>query len=256
MSKKQPKFVAISSQKGGVGKSTITSIVCSYLHYEYKYNVAVIDCDECQASITKMRERDREVSTSSPEGIESMKEYFIKVGKKAYPIRQSTLSGAISRAKKLIEEEEMEFDFIFFDFPGSVGPSAMLPTVADLDYIISPIIADIYTLESTLSFARLLIDHIINMGDQKLKSIHLFWNQVDGRESSNLYEVYDEYLKKENISLMEVYLPKQVRFSKEQTFNKGAFFRSSYFIPSKSYREDSNIEAFVAELLQIINPQE
>lgn len=253
MNKKETLFVAVSSQKGGIGKSTITSVVCSFLHYQYGYNVAVIDCDECQASISKMRERDREVNTATPENIEKLKNYFHQLGKKAYPIIRSSLSEALQTAEQLIKESEMPLDFIFFDFPGSVGPQAMLPTIAGLDYVFSPITADIFTLESTLSFSRLLIDHIISPGDQRLKGIYLFWNQVDNRESSYLYEVYDEYLEKEQIPLMKVFLPKQVRFSREQTFNKGAFFRSSYFIPDKCYLKESNIEAFVAELLQIIS---
>ncbi len=210
------------------------NFVCSFLHYQYGYNVAVIDCDECQASISKMRERDREVNTATPENIEKLKNYFHQLGKKAYPIIRSSLSEALQTAEQLIKESEMPLDFIFFDFPGSVGPQAMLPTIAG-------------------SFSRLLIDHIISPGDQRLKGIYLFWNQVDNRESSYLYEVYDEYLEKEQIPLMKVFLPKQVRFSREQTFNKGAFFRSSYFIPDKCYLKESNIEAFVAELLQIIS---
>lgn len=255
MTNKTPKFITISSQKGGIGKSTLTSIVCSFLHYEYGYNVAVIDCDECQASITKMRERDREVNTATEENIAYLKAYFLRLGKKAYPIIQSSLSEALPKAEHLIAESSMSFDFIFFDFPGSVGPKSMLPTIAGLDHIFSPITADIFTLESTLSFARLLLDHIISTGDQRLKSIHLFWNQVDNRENSYLYEVYDDYLQKEGIPLMQVFLPKQVRFSREQTFNKGAFFRSSYFIPDKYYLKGSHMEAFVAELLQIIQKQ-
>lgn len=38
------KYVAFSTQKGGAGKTTLTVIVASYLHYVKGYNVAVIDC--------------------------------------------------------------------------------------------------------------------------------------------------------------------------------------------------------------------
>jgi len=39
--KKKPLFVAFSSQKGGVGKSTFTTLVASTMHYRLGYNVAV-----------------------------------------------------------------------------------------------------------------------------------------------------------------------------------------------------------------------
>ena len=56
--KKKPLFVAVSNQKGGVGKSAITALLASYFHYVKGLNVAVIDCDAPQHSLYRMRERD------------------------------------------------------------------------------------------------------------------------------------------------------------------------------------------------------
>ena len=39
------RFVAFATQKGGIGKSTITALVANYFHNVKGYNVAVIDCD-------------------------------------------------------------------------------------------------------------------------------------------------------------------------------------------------------------------
>lgn len=48
----KPIYVAFSTQKGGAGKTTITALVASYLHYVKGYNVAVVDCDFPQYSST------------------------------------------------------------------------------------------------------------------------------------------------------------------------------------------------------------
>ncbi len=37
---KEATYVAISTQKGGAGKTTLTVLVASYLHYVKGYNVA------------------------------------------------------------------------------------------------------------------------------------------------------------------------------------------------------------------------
>lgn len=37
-------FVAFATQKGGIGKSTVTALAASYLHNVQGHNVAVIDC--------------------------------------------------------------------------------------------------------------------------------------------------------------------------------------------------------------------
>lgn len=55
---KTPLYVAFSTQKGGVGKTTFTVLVASYLYYLKGYDVAVVDCDYPQHSIAGMRKRD------------------------------------------------------------------------------------------------------------------------------------------------------------------------------------------------------
>jgi cellulose biosynthesis protein BcsQ len=54
------RFIAIGNQKGGVGKSALTVIYASYLHYELLKNVIVVDCGYPQHSIMNMRESDIE----------------------------------------------------------------------------------------------------------------------------------------------------------------------------------------------------
>ena len=41
--KDKPLYVAFSTQKGGAGKTTLTVLMASYLHYVKGYDVAVID---------------------------------------------------------------------------------------------------------------------------------------------------------------------------------------------------------------------
>lgn len=50
--------VAVSSQKGGVGKSTLTVLLASYLYYVKGYDVAVMDCDSPQHSLDGERKRE------------------------------------------------------------------------------------------------------------------------------------------------------------------------------------------------------
>ena len=62
---KEPLFVAVSNQKGGVGKSALTVVLSSYLHFEKNLNVAIIDCDSPQHSLVRMRERDKKAIANS-----------------------------------------------------------------------------------------------------------------------------------------------------------------------------------------------
>ena len=39
-------FIAFATQKGGIGKTTLTVLTASYLHYVKGYNVAVVDMSD------------------------------------------------------------------------------------------------------------------------------------------------------------------------------------------------------------------
>lgn len=54
-----PLCIAFASQKGGVGKSTLTVLAASWLHYLHGIRVAVVDCDYPQHSILKLSNRDK-----------------------------------------------------------------------------------------------------------------------------------------------------------------------------------------------------
>ena len=64
---KTPLYVAFSTQKGGVGKTTFTVLVANCLHYLKGYDVAVVDCDYPQHSITRIHKWDAKTMSSDEE---------------------------------------------------------------------------------------------------------------------------------------------------------------------------------------------
>lgn len=83
---KETLFVALSNQKGGVGKSAFTILLASYFHYVENLNVAVIDCDSPQHSLVRMRERDKKAIDRSDHYKQQMMAQWERIKKKAYPI--------------------------------------------------------------------------------------------------------------------------------------------------------------------------
>ena len=81
---KTPLYVAFSTQKGGVGKTTFTVLAASYLYYLKGYDVAVVDCDYPQHSIAGMRKRDAEQVGADEDYKRMAYEQFTRLGKKAY----------------------------------------------------------------------------------------------------------------------------------------------------------------------------
>ena len=98
------KFISFSTQKGGVGKSTFTTLVASLLHYRMGYNVAVMDCDYPQYSLHRMREQDLKTVMNNEHFKKAAHRQFSELNKKAYPIIQCKPNEALEKAQQLIAE--------------------------------------------------------------------------------------------------------------------------------------------------------
>src|SRR5574344_2404358 len=213
--KKETLFVAFSTQKGGVGKTTFTVLVASYLYYLKGYNVAVVDCDYPQHSISAMRKRDGEQVNNDANYKVLAFNQFKALGKKAYPVLCSTPEAAISTAEEFLKTEPMEMDVVFFDLPGTVNSEGVISSLASMDYIFTPITADRVVLESTLSFAMTIDSLLVQNSEFNLKGLHLFWNQVDKRERTDLYQLYEQTINELELNLMTTYIPDTKRYKKE-----------------------------------------
>ena len=118
-------FVAFSTQKGGAGKTTLTVLMASYLHYVKGINVGVIDCDFPQYSIDEMRRRDFKTIEENEQFRKQAFDQFKRIRKKAYPVIMSRPGDAIDAARKLQEMENAP-EIIFFDLPGTMDNEGVL----------------------------------------------------------------------------------------------------------------------------------
>ncbi|MFC2611294.1 MAG: ParA family protein, partial [Capnocytophaga granulosa] len=133
------KFISFSTQKGGVGKSTFTTLVASLLHYRMGYNVAVMDCDYPQYSLHRMREQDLKTVMNNEYFKKAAHKQFSELNKKAYPIIQCKPNEALEKAQQLITETPFPIEVILFDMPGTVNTTGILTLLAQMHYIFSPI---------------------------------------------------------------------------------------------------------------------
>lgn len=248
---KETLFIAFSTQKGGAGKTTLTVLVASYLHYVKGMNVAVVDCDYPQHSIAEMRKRDLKTVMEDEHYKLMAYRQLQRIRKKAYPIAESTAEDAVAKADELLEKMP-ETDIVFFDLPGTVNSTGVLNTLANMDYVFSPIAADRVVMESTLRFASRLNDTLIATGKTNIKGLYLLWNMVDGREKSELYKVYEQVIGELGLKVLNTFLPDSKRFRRELTGEHRALFRSTLFLANGTLVKGSNLKEITEELLSII----
>lgn len=250
--KKEPIYMAFSTQKGGVGKSAFTVLMASYLHYTKGYNVVVVDCDYPQFSIHAMRDRDRKLVETDDFYKRMAINQFSGLGKRAYPVLCSKPEDAIEVTKDMLDGCEGEYDIVFFDLPGTVNSQGVIESLSSLDYIFTPIIADRVVMESSLRFASRINEVIVMNKSKRTKEIHLFWNQVDGREKTDLYRIYEEGIATLGLQLMKTVIPDTKRFRKEMSCDHKLPFRSTLFPADKRLLKGSNVEELIDEICSII----
>ena len=242
--------VAFATQKGGSSKTAITVLVAGYLHYRLGCPLAVIDCDFPQYSLYEMRERDSRAVLENEYLKRAAYEQMRQPGRAAYPVRKCRVEQAPDTARELAAEGC--YDLLFFDLPGTVNSTGVLNTLANMDYVFSPIAADRVVMESTLRFASRLNDTLIATGKTNIKGLYLLWNMVDGREKSELYKVYEQVIGELGLKVLKTFLPDSKRFRRELTGEHRALFRSTLFPADGTLVKGSNLKEITEELLSII----
>lgn len=245
-------FLAISTQKGGVGKSTLTAIAASYLDYVLAYNVAIIDCDYPQCSLHELRKREIQQVSKNSFYKQKAVTLFQSIGKQPYPIICSKPEEAISTAREFLNKESKTYDVVFFDMPGTINNSGMLVTFLSMDYVFTPMYPSRIVMESTLAFISNIKELLATRKNLTLKEIYLFWNRIDGRVKRDMMDSYEKIIIQLELKMLRTIIPQLVRFDKEQSSDSNeAIFLSTIFPPDKALLKGSNLEILMDEILMI-----
>lgn len=224
--------------------------MAGYLHYRLGCPLAVIDCDFPQYSLYEMRERDSRAVLENEYLKRAAYEQMRQPGRAAYPVRKCRVEQAPDTARELAAEGC--YDLLFFDLPGTVNSAGILRTIAQMDYIFAPVSADKAVLESTLSFLDVLQRMMLGKETSRLKGLYLFWNQVDKRETSGLYEKYGQVVADMGLPMLQTRIPDTKRFRKEADSTGRTVFRSTLLAPDRRMLAGSGIPELTREIATIL----
>ncbi|QNF31344.1 ParA family protein (plasmid) [Adhaeribacter swui] len=127
--------ILVANQKGGVGKSTITTLLANYLVLEKKAHVIVFDLD-FQDTVFARWERDKGLYSNEPL-YEVMKMDIDEYPKYAAGLEQ-------------IKNEA----HLIMDLPGRLDDDNLLAIIKDADLIVCPIAYEQSIFESSLFFSK------------------------------------------------------------------------------------------------------
>lgn len=214
-------------------------------------NVAIIDCDTLQHSVSHMRKRDMQTVEKSDEYKQLMMTQWERIRKKAYTIVDSSPAEARNKINELLEANT-ELDIILVDLPGSLSSEGVFKTIINMDYVLTPIVADRMVMQSTMAFATAVLDYLKSKPEIPLKDFLFFWNKVDRRASTEVYDAYRKIMERLNLSTLKTVLPESRRFDKELSMQGKLFFRSTLFPPPARMLKGSGIDELSEELCETL----
>ena len=220
--------VSIGNQKGGVVKSVITSLVANYIHQEWgeKLKIIVVDCDDLQGSLIKLRERDLLAQNGEDD--------------KNYRLLQISSMDLPSNIEFLTEE----YDIIFLDLPGNLKQPGVLKCYTWVDVLIVPTQTSSLDLQSTIDFANMYKNEIISEREKlNIKTaIYGLFSRVDVQNID-----YKEYNSEKSREILPIeFLQNCVPESKV------AFQRNVSTIETYSNNKYNNYEDLCEEVLNKI----
>ena len=178
---------------------------------------------------------------------------YLRINKKAFPIFSCKAEDSLAKAQEYVDQLSIKPDIIFFDLPGTANTKGVLTTLRSMDFIFSPITADRLVMESTLSFTKAFIGLPETDERNKKQKILLFWNQVDGREKTGIYEVYQNIIRELELSVMNSKIMDSKRFRKEADGTPNSIFRSSLLPAEPQLMKTTRLDKFIEEFIKIIN---
>lgn len=175
----RPLYIAFTSQKGGVGKTSVAELVASILHYKKGYKILVVDCDFPQLSFYNLRKRENLYLDKNEDVKERISSYQEKKNILPYDIvgYDESLEETFSFVDQILDD----IDIVIVDTKGTLSDEDLSFLVPRLDYIFSPIEMDRQSIESSVSYG-LSIERFIQSeksknNDVRIKGFYLFWNK-------------------------------------------------------------------------------
>ena len=150
------------------------------------------------------------------------------------------------------EKADVHYDVVLFDLPGTMGSGGVIATISALDYLFVPIKADRLVLESTLNFATTVNDRLIKTGISNLKALCMFWNMVDRRERTVLYDIYQQGFSLLGLDCLQTRVPVRSNFTKDLSTTGGPVYRSTLFAPDAGFTKECGFDALMDEIMRII----
>ena len=149
--------------------------------------------------------------------------------------------------------EQQLGELVFIDLPGSMDISGVLQTIFNVDYVLPPIAADNFVMDSSFGFSKSVMKFVENRKNIPLKDVFLFWTKVKKRSNSEVLDNNMALMKIQGLKILDSTIPDLCRYDKELSARTRTYFRCSLLPPPAGQLKGSGLQELANELIVKFN---
>lgn len=196
-----PIHIAIASPLGGVGKTTLTVLAASTLHYHLGYSVAVTDCNYPLYTTAYLRGKEEQGFSDK-----CLKRHLQQpLWLQPYPIVCVPVAKAWNEAERL--QAEVRPKCVFFDLPPLMRTEGTVELLTRMDAVIFPVTGNPMDTDAVRRFIEIVGEQILTMGKGNIRELYLLRNMVGSWEKEEVQERCRALADETGTVLMQTSLP-------------------------------------------------
>jgi len=222
-----PLVLAFATQKGGMGKTTLSVLVASWLQYKSRIPVAILDVDSSQLSVYNLRLRETEQMD------EETRDRFNEQDVDPYPI----LHGDPADVPALLTQLPAEVRIVFLDLPGNIDVEGYETALGKVDYLLVPMETSEFSVTTGFSYLQAIRQVDLLPADR----CRIVWNKYKESRDGALADQLEERFAQYGFMSLKSRIPQ--RDSYQDSAN-----RSTLFPVPKPYLRNSGLKDLFAEI--------
>ncbi|GAB3788603.1 ParA family protein [Spirosoma horti] len=226
-----PVVLAFATQKGGMGKTTLSVLVASWLHYKRRIPVAVLDVDTSQLSVYNLRLRETEQMD------EETRDRFNVQDVDPYAI----LSGEPADVPNLISQIPADVQFIFVDLPGNIDIDGYEVALGAVDYLLVPMETSEFSVTTGFNYLSAIRQIDLLPADR----CRIVWNKYKESRDGELADQLEARFKEHGFGSLKSRIPQ--RDSYQDSGN-----RSTLFPMPITYLRNSGLKDLFTEIESLL----
>lgn len=208
------KLISVCTQKGGVGKTTLTMLLATYYHTTVGKPVTVIDADFPQHSFDATR-RSELASIQNDEEIQSLYvTLYPEMNRELYKVYKGSLEELAMFLTDLKGRGDDEL--VFIDMPGTMNVKGFDRVASQLDYVILPMEADKMAFTAGLQ----TLDLFDRFREAKGADYEMFmlWNKYKKSENPSLMNGIENIVRERgNVEILKYRVTDSVSWKRERS---------------------------------------